>query len=275
MRRSAPSGRAGWTCAGAVALALVAATAAPAAPGDPERGVTPPSGPSLVSRIEAGVDWGSWGRAGMGDENVPAHTATGGQWLLRGFDLDGDDLFRLNCRACHGPEAKGSKSGIPPLYGALAPHKADPSGKPAPSPEIQVRHRLLAGGRVMPPFGHLEADEVGALVGYLYALRDGKPTPKTKVHEPAARVGEHVVKAICQVCHDALPGAERQPLDKAIVTLSQMPDRFSVREFVRKVRAGSPNVGDPKGRMPRFDYLSDAEIEAAYVYLAAYPPQAE
>jgi mono/diheme cytochrome c family protein len=258
----------------ATLVAIGAATAAIAAPEG--RDVTPARGPSLVARIESGVDWGAWGRAGSDGSAVSSSTATGGEWLLRGFDLDGGDLYRINCRSCHGPEAKGARSGIPPLLGALSPAKST-TGVPGDlDPEIEVRHRLLVGGRVMPAFVHLENDEVGALMGYLRALRSGRLVASPKVHQPAARVGEHVVKATCQICHDAVPSAaDRQPLDQQVTALSQIPENYSVREFVRKVRAGSTGAGQPTGRMPRFEYLSDAELEAAYVYLAAYPPRGD
>ena len=267
--------RIGTALLGGCALAALAAFAADAG----AREVTPATGPSLVARLQTGVDWGSFGRAGGGAEGEKPAATSGPDWLARGFELEGADLYRINCRSCHGPAAAGSRSGVPPLHGALLPRESTPAAPGGLGPELDVRHRLLVGGRVMPPFSHLDSEEVAALVAYLRGLAPGASSmaaPRaTRVHQPAARVGEHIVKAVCQICHDAVAGAERQPLDRQVITLADIPERFSVREFVRKVRAGSPVAGDPKGRMPRVDYISDAELEAAYVYLTAYPPRAE
>jgi mono/diheme cytochrome c family protein len=141
-----------------------------------------------------------------------------------------------------------------------------------------VRHRLVEGGRVMPVFSHLQADEVTLLLGHLKALagQRGAGSERT-LRQSAARVGEHVVKANCQVCHDAVAGTERLPADQGLIPLAEMTSRFSATEFVRKVRTGSPEVvrDTPHGRMPRVDYLTPEELAAAYVYLVGFPPQAE
>jgi len=240
--------------------------------------VTATSGTSLIAKLKTGVDWTAFGRAGEGDKAEPPASAAGapGGWLAAGFDLSGADLYRLDCRSCHGPDGQGARSGIPPLMGAFAPDKGS-DGK-AQGGEIRVRHRLVVGGRVMPPVAHLTDVEVNLLLGYLHWLADGSKgnPPASRVRQPAARVGEHIVKSTCQICHDANPGVWRQPADRqAVIPLSEMTERLSVKEFVRKVRAGSPVEGNPHGRMPRFDYLSPEELSAAYVYLTAYPPQTE
>jgi hypothetical protein len=103
--------------AGAVALpaALVAAGAAT---------VTPATGPSLIAKLKTGVDWTAFGRAGGGDATAVAGVAGaangGARWLVDGFELSGGDLYRMNCRSCHGPAGQGARSGIPPIVGALA-----------------------------------------------------------------------------------------------------------------------------------------------------------
>jgi len=235
--------------------------------------VTPASGPSLVARLKTGVDWTAFGRAGESGGNDRATSPAGaGEWLENGFTLTGADLYRLNCRSCHGPKAHGARSGIPPLVGALAapgePVAADERGS-----EIRVRHRLVDGGRVMPPFSHLAPEEVDLLLHHLRALAGQLPASDRTVAEPAMRVGEHVVKATCQVCHDAARGPERQPADDQVITLAEMTQKFAVGEFVTKVHTGSAAGPDGRpARMPHFDYLSTHELEAAYVYLTAYPP---
>lgn len=256
-----------WRAAIVVGAVLAAPTLLVAAgSGD----VTPASGPSLIAKLRTGVDWTAFGRSGGGD-GAPPEVAPG--WLVDGFELTGSDLYRMNCRSCHGPTGQGARSGIPPLVGALAP------GAPGePAAEIRVRHRLVEGGRVMPNFSHLVGEEVTLLLGHLRSIAgEGPGRAGGTLRQSAARVGEHVVKANCQVCHDAAPGPERQPADAAVITLSEMTSRFSAAEMVRKVRTGSPEIlRDARhGRMPVIDYLSTAEIEAAYVYLVGFPPQAE
>jgi len=242
--------------------------------------VTPASGPSLIAKLRTGVDWTAFGRAGGADttavagggaEAVGARTTS--SWLVDGFELTGADLYRMNCRSCHGPAGQGSRSGIPPLTGALA------KGAPGePVGEIRVRHRLVDGGRVMPNFSHLQGDEVTLLLGHLRTLSgEANPAADQRLRQTAARVGEHVVKANCQVCHDAVPGTARQPADTSVIALAEMTTRFSAGELVRKVRTGSPEIvrSTAHGRMPKIDYLSPEELEAAYVYLVGFPPRAE
>jgi mono/diheme cytochrome c family protein len=220
---------------------------------------------------------GRLARAGEGEAvGTPTAHASGrpaGGWLTQGFELTGADLFRLNCRACHGPEGKGARSGIPPLGGAL--EKA-PAESGAMGGEIRVRHRLVEGGRVMPNFVHLDAEETNLLIAHLRTL--GKPAggataPAKTLRQSALRVGEHVVKATCQVCHDAAAGPERMPADAAVPTIADFTAKYSVGDFLRKTRAGSAEAGAAHGRMPRFGYLTTEELEAAYVYLIAFPPQ--
>jgi mono/diheme cytochrome c family protein len=262
----------------AAVLAAVALPAALVAAGATR--VTPASGPSLIAKLKTGVDWTAFGRAGVVDVTAVAGVAGDaaaanghGRWLVDGFELSGADLYRINCRSCHGPAGQGARSGIPPIVGALVP------GAPGePVGEVRVRHRLVEGGRVMPVFSHLQADEVNLLLAHLRAL-GGKPgaAGEAKLRQSAARVGEHVVKATCQVCHDAVAGPERQPADTAVITLGEMTARFSAAEFVRKVRTGTPEIvrDATHGRMPRIDYLTPEELAAAYVYLLGFPPQAE
>ena len=258
------------------AWATLAFAAAAFAADSAEVKVSPASGPSLIARLRTGVDWTAFGRAGESEAiEPPAASArrAPGEWLESGFRLTGADLFRINCRSCHGPDGKGSRSGIPPLLGALDKPPASP-GEPAG--EIRVRHRLVEGGRVMPTFGHLHGAEVDLLIRQLRSLSVPGSAPSTAIDQSAMRVGEHLVKATCQICHDAVPGTWRQPADQlTVIPLSAMTDKFSVQQFVRKVREGSPQTGSPHGRMPRFDYLTTEELEAAYVYLTAYPPRAE
>jgi len=100
------------------------------------------------------------------------------------------------------------------------------------------------------------------------------------VRESAYRVGEHIVKSTCHVCHNAV-GPNPSPsemLEGAIPPLSTLTTRVTLPDFVRKVTHGSPIVeGTPptpyRGRMPVYPYLTQDEAAAAYQYLILYPPQ--
>jgi mono/diheme cytochrome c family protein len=94
------------------------------------------------------------------------------------------------------------------------------------------------------------------------------------------RLGEHVVKGTCHICHDATgprPSAQAM-LDGAIPSLESIMRDTSIADFATKVERGAVAVmGAPpaphRGRMPVFFYLTDNEIAAAYKYLHAYPPK--
>ena len=263
--------------------------------------VGPVSGPSLLTKLEAGVDLTALGRLGMignvsaeieqqfEDQDPPPESP--GWWIEDGFSLSGADLYRLNCRSCHGASAQGLGPVIPALIDpvkAASPdyvkERMEERGRSIPDElaeklasraELSLRHRLLKGGLVMPPFGHLEGDEVDALLEYLEVIAGvSKKKNHLRVREPVERVGEHVIRSTCLICHDAKAGRYRSnSADRAIPALDQIMDDFSAREFVRKARAGSPHQGEPRGRMPQFTFLSEEELKAAYLFLMAYPPR--
>jgi len=263
--------------------------------------VAPVSGPSLLTKLKGGVDLTSLGRIGMIGQ-VPAEIEqrfadpdpspdSPGWWLEDGFSLSGADLYRLNCRSCHGASAQGLGAAVPALIDpvkAASPEyvqeRMEARGRSIPDElaeklaaraELSLRHRLLKGGLVMPPFGHLKGKEVDALLEFLEAIAGvSKEQTHLRVREPAERVGAHVVKSTCLICHDATAGRYRaNSVDQAIPALDGITNDFSAREFVRKVRTGTPREGEPRGRMPQYTFLSEKELEAAYLYLMAYPPQ--
>ncbi len=88
------------------------------------------------------------------------------------------------------------------------------------------------------------------------------------------------MKGTCHICHPAT-GSWPDPealLDGAIPPLSGITSRFTPAQLIQKVRYGAPiEMGAAhvwfRGRMPVFHYLSDQEVEAAYFYLASYPPR--
>jgi hypothetical protein len=57
-----------------------------------------------------------------------------------------------------------------------------------------------------------------------------------------------------------------------------MPRQKTPGQFVQKVRQGAPvPLGSggvmSRGRMPVFDYLTEAEVVSAFSYLITYPPK--
>jgi hypothetical protein len=109
-----------------------------------------------------------------------------------------------------------------------------------------------------------------------------------KVTESAARVGEHLAKGTCHVCHPATgPGASHMMMYRrgVIPSLASMREQMSPSAVLGKVREGGMMHGggmmgrggmmDRMSRMPVFSYLTDEEGVAAYFYLSEYPPQPE
>ncbi len=212
------------------------------------------------------------------------------------FILTGADLYRLDCRACHGPNGEGA----PPVINALiGPARASSAiavqedmkkrGFPideamakqlALQGEKYIRNRLKNGGTKMPPFAHLKGVEVDALLAYLHELAGvpGAAKEQIVISEPTVRVGEHLVKGTCHTCHSATgPGSGMQPVATPgqVPSLASLMRDRSVDEVVRKVLKGTPipDKAAQRGEMPVFRYLTRDDIIAVYDYLATYPPK--
>jgi mono/diheme cytochrome c family protein len=135
----------------------------------------------------------------------------------------------------------------------------------------------------MPPLAHLQREDIDALYAFLTQLAhvpDAQPAQQRRVSRE--RLGEHVVKGTCHICHDAVgsrPTGSAQ-LRGSIPPLNVLLEEKSVVNFIQKVRRGmTVTMGDVpfhyRGRMPVFGYLRDEEIAAAYVFLQRHPPRAE
>ena len=215
----------------------------------------------------------------------------------QGLVLHGADLYRLNCRGCHGEFGLGAppeiNSVIEPSRATSAPFILDRMRKRgmetsraqatemANQAKESLLKRLHVGGVDMPPFPQLSDPEVRAIFGYLRQLAEipGAERQQVSLEEPSVRVGEHIVKSTCHICHNAVgvnPGPN-ELMQGTIPPLSTLTTRVSLPEFERKVRHGAPILmGTPlvpyRGRMPVFDYLSEREVADAYLYLKQYPP---
>jgi hypothetical protein len=147
----------------------------------------------------------------------------------------------------------------------------------------ELYRRIREGGQRMPPLAHLQEADITLLYAYLSELAgtgDSKGQSGRTVSWP--RLGEHVVKGTCHICHDATgprPTHDDMLLKGVIPSLTVLLADNPQVDFMRKARSGAPAFeGRPlfhyRGRMPVFYYLRDAELAAAYDYLGAYPPQA-
>jgi mono/diheme cytochrome c family protein len=210
--------------------------------------------------------------------------------------LHGSDLYRMNCQGCH----KADGEGLPPeINSVINPVRAtsavilmarlkaagrEMSRKDAVEIAKQsmdlLLQRLHNGGEEMPKPNLSEA-EIHSLVVYLEQLADipGAETKQIEVKVSAYRVGEHIVKSTCHICHSTTgPNPSPQQISNgSIPPLSILTKRVGMSGFVRKVTEGAPiMMGMPamyhRGRMPVFVYLSEDEAADAYLYLTLYPP---
>jgi mono/diheme cytochrome c family protein len=267
--------------------------------------VTAVGGESWLSHLYRTFDETSMGKTGRLGPPAPVLGEESSHWQLAlspGFatqtvTLHGSDLYRLNCWGCHGESGAGAP---PEINSVIDPVRASSTAvimermrkvgmgmtwaeaaELAKQSKAALLQRLHNGGQDMPPFPHLSEADVRSLVAYLKQLAGvtGAEREQVAVGESRVRVGEHIVKSTCHICHSAagLNPNPRQLLEGAIPPLNSLTTRTSPSEFVRKVTHGAPTImGTPplprRGRMPVFYYLSEAEAADVYLYLTLYPP---
>jgi|JI10StandDraft_1071094.scaffolds.fasta_scaffold322542_2 mono/diheme cytochrome c family protein len=269
------------------ALLVLLATVTPIAAA--RAGDAPPStaasGPSWLDKLGRNFDKSSLGRVGaLGpdeqDSELAAAPPRDGSWLRNGFEARGADLFRYTCRSCHGAAGRGMPPEILPLTPLVQATSAEfqqQQGEGAAArvqfAEKMLQHQLTAGGRSMPGFNFLSAEESEALLGYLEHFA-GVADPKHvdgSLQLPLDRVGEVIVKGTCQTCHEAASARGVRATSSQIPPLAGMTASHAVGLFV----AGARHRGQHglSGKGPELTYLRDQELKAAYFYLAAYPPR--
>lgn len=292
-----------------VAVFLLALSLPGQTVGNKDATVTAVEGESWLKHLHRSFDETSMGRTWDLGPPAPMPGEESPHWqpkLTPGFatnivTLHGSDLYRLNCQGCHG----GSGTGAPPeINSVINPVRAtsvavimartkktgqDMSRADAAALARQASVLLLdrfhKGGQNMPPFPQLSNAEIRSIVAYLEQLSEvpGAETNQIAVKESPYRVGEHIVKSTCHVCHSAAgPNpSPQQLLDGAIPPLSTLTTRTNLPDFIRKVTNGAPIImGAPpfsyrdsyRGRMPVFRYLNEDEAADAYLYLTLYPP---
>ena len=211
--------------------------------------------------------------------------------------LHGSDLYRMNCRGCHGEAGVGA----PPEIGSLIDpvratsvtlvhermKKIGMSLSHRETAELvnQSRSALLKrlrdGGQDMPSFHHLSEAEIRSLVAYLRQLAGvpGSELEQVAIQASHARIGELIVKSTCHICHGAtgLNPSTAELSEGAIPPLSVLSDRVTQAQLVRKVTRGASVImgttSSPyRGRMPVFSYLTENEATDVYEYLTHNPP---
>lgn len=305
---------------GLVAVLLLAFAIAPkegrAAQSEASRAavVTSLGGPSWLRALAITVDETKLGHMGGGgstpasaraaafDEDVHRAVALAGSndaaaraSLEARVTVDGADIYRLECRACHGPNGRGDPPEVGSIVGlvrALSPTLLEQNmrnaGRPvrpelarqlAEQAEKNLAERLRDGGKEMPPFRYLSDAERDALVRYLKHLAGVSPAVEAEVVESPARLGELLVQGTCRICHDATGpgGGHTMMMMGRIPALASIPEQLSLEAVVHKVRHGwssmSGMMRHPMSRMPVFSYFTDEEVAAAYLYLAYFPPK--
>jgi mono/diheme cytochrome c family protein len=294
---------------GLAAIFILASSLSGQTIGTKDAAVTPVAGESWLKHLHRSFDETSMGRTwDMGPSaHVPQQETSHGQpGLTPGFaasvvNLHGSDLYRLNCLGCHG----ASGAGVPPEINsvinpvratsiAVIMERTKKTGQDmsradaaalAKQAEVLLLERFHKGGQSMPPFPQLSDGEIRSIVAYLEQLSNvpGAEKNQIAIKESPYRVGEHIVKSTCHICHSAA-GPNPTPdklLQGEIPPLSALTTRMTLPDFVRKVTDGAPVImgGPPysyrdsyRGRMPVFRYLSEDEAADAYLYLTLYPP---
>jgi mono/diheme cytochrome c family protein len=211
--------------------------------------------------------------------------------------LHGSDLYRMTCQGCHKESGQGAppeiNSIIDPVratsVAAIAARmkaagremsRADTSAMAKESKAMLLQRLHIGGQHMLAPT--MSEAEIRSLVAYLEQLAaiPGAEKNQIAVKESSYRIGEHIVKSTCHVCHSAT-GPNPSPdqiLKGAIPPLSSLTTRVSLSGFVRKVTSGAPIIMSTpptyyRGHMPVYVYFSQDEAAAAYLYLIRYPPR--
>ena len=263
--------------------------------------VTPVAGPSWLSHLGLRYGETSLGRSsstyGPPPAQRPAPPSAAPLAVGRPVELSGADLYRLNCQSCHRAEGTGSLPEIKSVLGLVQGSSLElvrrrlqqsgtAGGSEARAQATRARadlfQRIQKGGQRMPALAHLQEADINAVYAYLTQLA-GAPDalPQSRQTTSWARLGEHVVKGTCHICHDAVgPRLSREALVQGTIpAFSTLLQDKPVVDFLTKVRTGAAvTMGDPafhyRGRMPVFPFLQDLEVAAAYMFLVDYPPQA-
>ena len=224
--------------------------------GTKEAQVTAVEGESWIRHLRRSFNDTSMGRTWdlgppppmPGEESPRWQMELSAGYATQSVTLHGSDLYRLDCQGCHG----GTGSGAPPeINSVINPvratsvavilertkktgqemSRADAAGL-AKQAKVLLMQRLHKGGEAMPPFPQLNELEIRSIVAYLEQLSEvpGAERNQVAVKESPYRVGEHIIKSTCHICHSAAgPNPDpQQLLDGALPPLSTLTTRTSL-----------------------------------------------
>lgn len=294
-----------WVMATTVATTpggLAASPVAPSPTAAADSSLAAVAGPSWRKHLGLLYSESAMGRVGRYGPDESSAAVTPPPVAVRSggdFVLTGADIFRYNCQSCHTPAGLGEPPEINSLIGpvqstsrALIRKRLESRGLAVDAPQVNqlaqqaedsIRDRLQNGGQKMPAFSHLTPSEVHALLAYLRHMAGDPDSPAElpQFRESVERVGQHLVKGTCHICHDA-QGPDTRPgetgtrtNDTPIPSLAAISRLRTPADLVRKVREGLAGHGTDtiRGKMPVLSYLTEDEIDAAECFLLAYPPQ--
>ena len=180
--------------------------------------------------------------------------AVGRPVVLSGADLTGSTVspaIAPKARGHPGDQVRSwARAGIVARTGATAP-AAGGNGEldrrratQATRARADLYQRIQKGGQRMPALAHLQEADINALYAYLTQLA-GSPdaSPQSRRTTSWARLGEHVVKGTCHICHDAVgPRPSGQALAQGTIPpFTTLLEDKPVVDFVTKVRAARPS----------------------------------
>lgn len=209
--------------------------------------------------------------------------------------LTGASLYELSCAACHGADRTGStltKDGqsidVPPL-GWDDLNSMYSSNPRRGSVRDQLALAITKGqdedgndmSTVMPRWSSLSQDQVSSLVDYFQTA--GPTTGVAPALDPAASslTGEQLYQQACAACH----GADRagstlakdgQSIDVPALAWNDLnsmyaaqPSRGTVeQQLALAITKGQDEAGDDMSAvMPRWSFLSEAEVDSLIQYL--------
>jgi cytochrome c5 len=215
--------------------------------------VTPVEGDSWLEHLHRSFDQTSMGKssgvygpvAPLPSEWPPPQPALklSNTFTRQSTRLSGADLYRLKCQGCHGESGTGSP---PEINSVINPVRATSAGvyiermkkvgmdvtqkdagALAKQAEGTLLQRLHKGGTDMPsPNPDLTNGEVRSLFAYLRQLAGipGAERQQIAVVEPPLRVGEHIVKSTCHICHASVGHTQPARASGGSDSAAQRPD---------------------------------------------------
>lgn len=159
--------------------------------------------------------------------------------------VSGEDIYRVNCAACHGTDRSGYSNVYPSLINVLNKLTRD-----------EVLNQINNGKGKMPSFAHLSIGEKEALITFLF---EGK---SEVVESPVENIGERIFMSNCAACHRKTVNDPRPPNARMMepAPLAGATKRFSKAEFFNILENGICY-------MPSFNHFTADEREAVYSFV--------